>query len=271
MTDFTGATARPRGMVGPMSARRPTLLISNIVPRHEADPLYDAFSSMLWESLTRASTPHWSVMREWAQLDGPEGAAARARRADAILIMGGDDVDPHWYGGTPDYPHEGHHWPRADAGQMALVRTAVEEDIPLLGICRGMQVINVAMGGTLVQDMAQPGHRSETLMQDHHFARHTVDIDPTSHLAEALGDLAGLEVHSAHHQCVDRLGEDLEVVAHAPDGVVEAVEHRTAPVIGVQWHPEDPEADPRALDALLGHLDEARALRAGAGLAHSAA
>lgn len=249
-------------MVEAMSARRPTLLISNIVPRHEADPLYEAFSSMLWDSLTRASTPHWNVMREWANLDGPEGAVSRARHADAILIMGGDDVDPRWYGGNPDYPHEGAHWPRADAGQMALVRTAVEENIPLLGICRGMQVINVAMGGSLVQDMSQPGHRSDTLMQDHHFARHEVDIDPDSVLASALGPLVDLEVHSAHHQCVDRVGEGLTVVAHAPDGVIEAVEHVSAPVFGVQWHPEDPEADHRALDALVRHLDEARALYA---------
>lgn len=269
--DHTGTLPPGRGMVGDMSARRPTLLISNIVPRHEADPLYEAFSAMLWDSLTRASTPHWNVIREWAQLDGPEGAVSRARHADAILIMGGDDVDPRWYGGTPDYPHEGTHWPRADAGQMALVRLAVEENIPLLGICRGMQVINVAMGGTLVQDMNQPGHRSATLMQDHHFARHGVDIDPSSHLATALGELADLEVHSAHHQCVEQVGDDLEVVAHAPDGVIEAVEHRSAPVIGVQWHPEDPEADHRALDALLTHLDETRALQATPRLAHSAA
>lgn len=196
---------------------------------------------------------------------------ARARHADAILLMGGDDVDPYWYGGNPVYPHEGAHWPRADAAQMALVRTAVQEDIPLLGICRGMQVINVALGGTLVQDMAQPGHRNDTLMQDHHFARHGIDIDADSELAGILGDLADLDVHSAHHQCVDRVGEGLEVVAHAPDGVIEAVEHRDAPVIGVQWHPEDPEADPRALDALLTHLDEARVGQSSRRLAHSAA
>ena len=226
------------------------------------------FVDRLWDSLLQAAAPNWDVVREWADLDGAEGATVKAREADAIVIMGGEDVDPHHYGGSAIYPEAGTHWRRADEGQMALVHTAIAHQIPLLGICRGMQLIDVALGGTLVQHMDQPGHHSSSLMEDAHFARHLVNIESDSSLAKALGTLAFADVHSAHHQCLDRVAPELRVVARAADGVIEAVEHRSASVVGVQWHPEDPEADPAGLRALLGMLD---ALRPGVGVAGAGA
>lgn len=254
-----------------MTRRRPTLLISNILPERPGKPAYNAFVGSMWDSLLHAAKGRWDVVREWSQLDGPEGAVARARRADAIVIMGGEDVDPSWYGGPSDYPEAGDHWLRADAGQIALVRTAVQDRIPLLGICRGMQVLDVALGGSLVQHITEPGHLNPDVVTDRHFARHAVRVRAGSLLESVLGPLAHEAVHSAHHQCVDRLGEGLVVSATAPDGIVEAVEHHEAPVLGVQWHPEDPAADPASLHALLGaleHLGAVRGTPTGASHAH---
>lgn len=244
-----------------MTVRRPTLLISNVLPKRPGDAAYDAYVDRLWASLEAAASPHFRVVREYAQLDGPHLAVSRALDADAVVLMGGEDLDPALYGGPGGYTDEGHHFTRADLAHTAIVRAAVAHRVPLLGICRGMQAINVAMGGTLVQHMENPGHLNPTIVRDHVFARHSVHIDPTSDLARALGPLAALDVSSAHHQCVARPGLDLRVVARALDGTVEAVEHADAPVIGVQWHPEDPMADPRPLSALLGFLDAALARR----------
>ena len=235
-----------------MVSRRPTLVISNVLPERPNDAAYNAHADRMWSSLVGAACTGWNIVREWAQLDGPEGATARARRADAIVIMGGEDLDPHFYGGEIHYTHETRHWGRADAGHIALVRFAVAQGIPLLGICRGMQAIGVALGGTLVQHIPGTVHHNPDMLLDHHFARHTVDVEAGSHLASALG--AGqVVVHSAHHQSIARVPECLDVVARSADGIVESVEHRDAPVMGVQWHPEDPESDPVALAALL-HL-----------------
>ncbi len=251
--------------VSHMAPRRPTLLISNVLPERPGNPLYNAFVATLWGSLLAAVSPGWNVVREWSQLDGSEGAVSRARNADAIVIMGGEDIDPHFYGGALVYPGSGDHWSRADAGQIALVHTALDRGIPLLGICRGMQILNVALGGTLVQDLPQVGHHNDTILRDHRFARHEVRIEPDSQLGRALdvdpGSAGTREICSAHHQCVATLGEGLDAVAQASDGIVEAIEHRDAALHGVQWHPEAPAADPRHLRAVIDLLDAERLSR----------
>jgi putative glutamine amidotransferase len=246
-----------------MSSHRPTLLISNALPERPGEALYNAHVDRMWASLTAAAAPGWDVVREFAQLDGDRAAVSAARLADAVILMGGEDVDPRYYGGAADYPGASRHWARADVAQIAIVRAAVRHRIPLLGICRGLQVIGVALGATLVQDIPGTRHHNPHLLRDHHFARHEVAIRAGSRLAGALGE-GPVEVHSAHHQSLDRVPGSLEVTARSADGVVEAVEHRRAPVMGVQWHPEDPEADPEALAALLGLL-AARAQRRPAG------
>ncbi|MET0589845.1 MAG: gamma-glutamyl-gamma-aminobutyrate hydrolase family protein [Naasia sp.] len=120
---------------------------------------------------------------------------------------------------------------------MDLVRRAVETRVPTIGICRGMQLVNVALGGSLVQHLHADGHVSAEDpaggMLDHRVA-----VAPESALARVLGQTR-LEVRSSHHQAVDRPGEGLVVVARADDGTVEAVEHESAPVWCVQWHPEE--------------------------------
>ncbi|WP_445443670.1 gamma-glutamyl-gamma-aminobutyrate hydrolase family protein [Clavibacter sp. km1a] len=203
----------------------------------------------------------WQVENLAAEDVGVDALLARTRDADAVVIMGGEDVAPRFYGGPAEYEGRSRHREVADAGQIALVRRAVAEGTPLLGICRGAQIVNVALGGTLQQHIEGVGeHRNDApeitaVMRDH-----DVRVAAGSRLAGVLGSTA-LSVRSAHHQAVDRPGAGLRVVAVAPDGVPEAVEHETAPVIGVQWHPEDAGAARDQLPALLGALADACALR----------
>ena len=137
---------------------KPTLLISNVLPARPGDEAYNNICMRLWDRLLQAALPTWNVIREYAQEDGAEGAALRAQGADAIVIMGGEDVHPAHYGASQGYNHEGRHWYRADLGQLALVDYAARTGTPLLGICRGMQIINTAFGGTLEQDIADGAH-----------------------------------------------------------------------------------------------------------------
>lgn len=161
--------------------------------------------------------------------------AAAVDRADAVVVMGGEDFHPSFYGGLDAYPEQGHHDLDGDLAQLAAVRQCVEERIPLLGICRGHQLINVALGGTLVAHLpTADGHRS---FGDDPFVPHRVDVRHPG-LATDLG--ADGEVRCSHHQAIDRVADGLEVVAYAADGVVEAVVGTNLPITGVQWHPENP-------------------------------
>ncbi len=174
--------------------------------------------------------------------------------ADAIVVLGGEDLSPRVYGGSTGYPGEGRHDPVADEAQLALVRRAVARRTPVLGVCRGHQVINVALGGDLVQhlDDHEGLHRTPEAPVDRLMHPHAVSLESGSRLARALG--AEPVGQSAHHQAVGRLGDGLRVVGRAVDGTVEAVEHVSAPIVGVQWHPEDKGAPAGQLEALLASL-----------------
>ena len=254
-------------MMGIMTSHaQPTLLISNVLPVRPGDQAYNDICMRLWDRLIQAAAPAWRVVREYAQEDGAEGATLRAQDADAIIIMGGEDVHPSLYGASQGYEAEGRHWYRADLGQIALVEYAVRTGTPLLGICRGMQIINTARGGTLEQHIegAHGTHTNNRILSDHRFIRHSVRVGEGTNLERALAPVltdSELIISSAHHQRVARLAQGLQVSAQAPDGTIEAIESLDAPVIGVQWHPEDPAADISQLHALLGHLDARRAPR----------
>jgi putative glutamine amidotransferase len=174
--------------------------------------------------------------------------------ADAIVVLGGEDLSPRFYGGATGYPGEGRHDPVADEAQLSLVRRAVARRTPLLGVCRGHQVVNVALGGDLVQHLDDHDglHRTPEAPVERLMHPHAVELEADSVLARALG--VAPVVQSAHHQAVGRLGRGLQVVGRASDGTVEAVEHDSAPVVGVQWHPEDRGAPAGQLDALLASL-----------------
>ncbi len=176
--------------------------------------------------------------------DAPEHAAAAVARLDGLVIAGGPDVEPARYGAEPD-PRTGPPARERDAWELALIEAALERRLPLLGICRGMQLLNVALGGTLVQHL--DGHAQVPGV----FGRHPVKPVPGTRYAGIAPEETSVPTY--HHQCVDRLGAGLVPSAYAEDGTVEAVELPAGPsapwVLGVQWHPEMGE-DVRVMRAL---------------------
>ncbi len=169
----------------------------------------------------------------------PEDAPELLGRVTGLLLTGGGDVDPRLYG---EPPHEklGPVIPERDAFELALCREALKKRLPLLAICRGQQVLNVATGGTLVQDI--PSQLSGVVDHDPDTERwgeaHQVRILPGTRLRAILGTDT-VAVNSFHHQAVKEPGEGVIVCARADDGVVEAIEVPAQPfAVGVQWHPE---------------------------------
>ncbi|WP_334134019.1 gamma-glutamyl-gamma-aminobutyrate hydrolase family protein [Tepidimonas sp.] len=162
-----------------------------------------------------------------------------AQYLDGLILQGGADISPRAYGEAPLKPEWSGDAVR-DAYELELVHEFLEAGKPILGICRGMQLINVAFGGSLYQDIATlvPGAIAhETPHYDRH--RHEVTLAPGGWLQRWNGSLPGRQVASIHHQAVKRLGRDLVVEATAPDGVIEAIRYQGRGfVFGVQWHPE---------------------------------
>jgi len=176
-------------------------------------------------------------------LDDLETLRAIYERTDGILIPGGVDVDPAAFG---EKPHErlGRIDPARDRVEIQLVKWAVEDDKPLLGLCRGLQVINVALGGTLYQDLETeyPNGIKHDYFPNYGFSRdhlaHDVTVEAGSRMRHALID-AAVPVNSMHHQGIKALANGLSASAVAPDGLIEAAESTNESyIVGVQWHPE---------------------------------
>ena len=157
---------------------------------------------------------------------------------DGLVLSGGGDIDPARYGG-------GHHHAiynvdhERDESEFYIAREAIERRLPTLAICRGMQVVNVAYGGSLIAHLPDAvGERVAHRVAPRNPVPHSVTLDPDSKLAAILGETE-FSCMSWHHQALDKIPAGFEVVARAPDGVVEAVEHRDYPwLLSVQWHPE---------------------------------
>jgi putative glutamine amidotransferase len=193
------------------------------------------------EAIRRAGGEPWVLDQA---VDRPEDVI---RSANGLLLAGGGDVGPEIYGAAP---HPTYHAaePGRDAYEIELIRRALEADVPVFAICRGIQVLNVARGGTLVQDIPTevPGALEHKLTVPPHepfTLAHEVWVEDGSLLARLMGEADGAEsrqVNSRHHQAVNTVGEGLVASATAPDGVIEAVEDRTRRFcVGVQWHPEN--------------------------------
>ncbi len=198
-------------------------------------------------------------IREGSRAEAEAFAAAYAADildgVGGLLVTGGDDMDPEFFGEGP-VRGLGAIEPARDILELALVRAALERGVPLLGICRGIQVLAVVAGGTLYQDLPsqKPGVLKHRQDAPRHALTHSVDIYPRTLLSRLL-ESPRIKVNSFHHQAVNRVPEGFAVSAHAPDGVVEAIElagpgggpaaargSGLAPdrfVLGVQWHPEN--------------------------------
>lgn len=173
------------------------------------------------------------------------------READAVVLMGGEDLSPDFYGGPRDYPGVGHIEAGADAAQLAVVVESLREGRPVLGICRGNQVLNVALGGTLIQHLPTVEHHRGYGNGETAFVESRVAVED-----ELVGDGVGCgPVLCSHHQAIDGLGAGLRIAARAADGVIEAVVHESAPITGVQWHPEHPRVAVTQLVPLLKRLE----------------
>ncbi len=161
---------------------------------------------------------------------------------DGLVMVGGDDIEPLHYGAVDRGVNKGVS-ASADASDLAIAAAAVELGLPFFAICRGYQVLNVAMGGTLHQDItATDGlHRPISPSPEEVLGeRHPIEIDPSSRLALAYGGATRRVVNSIHHQAIENVADGFHPVAWAEDGLVEAIEpdDPATPILAVQWHPE---------------------------------
>jgi putative glutamine amidotransferase len=179
----------------------------------------------------------------WVPSIAGDDVSAILAQVDGILLTGGEDVDPAFFAETPHSTHEPAE-PGRDGFEIDLVRQALAQHVPVLAICRGLQVLNVACGGSLMQDIpSEPGpHEPHSLYPPPTRLAHHVRVSPGSRLAGLLpleAREAQLPVNSRHHQAARVVGAGLTVTAVAPDGIVEALEVSAHPFcVAVQWHPE---------------------------------
>ena len=199
------------------------------MPRMSTDPEPTVAQSKYMESLARAG----AGMR-WVELSDPEQAVQDALTCDGLLLPGGGDMDPKFYG-QARIPACGEPNLLRDAAEPLLLRAFLAADKPVLGICRGIQVMNAVLGGDLYQDIKPFEH----LPHNGHWAKvHTVTIRRGTLLSRILGQDTVL-VNSQHHQAVDRVAPGFTLAALSEDGIVEAIEKPDARFcLGVQWHPE---------------------------------
>ncbi|MFJ9929850.1 MULTISPECIES: gamma-glutamyl-gamma-aminobutyrate hydrolase family protein [Streptomyces] len=214
--------------------------------RHAAEVNARALVEAVWRAGGEPVTLHPHAPGGTAD---PAEVAVRLARFDGLLLPGGGDLAPHRYGAAHTHDTVYDVDDEQDAFDLELARQALATGLPLLAVCRGLQVVNTVLGGTLHQDMGGPD-------RDHRHLRHPVALAPGSAVARITGtDKA--EASCYHHQRLDRLGEGLTVTARAADGTVEAVElpSHDGLLLAVQWHPEDTAhedpAQQRLFDALV--------------------
>lgn len=199
------------------------------MPRMSTDPEPTVAQSKYIESLARAG----AGMR-WVELSDPEQAVQDALTCDGLLLPGGGDMDPKFYG-QARIPACGEPNLLRDAAEPLLLRAFLAADKPVLGICRGIQVMNAVLGGDLYQDIKPFEHQPHN---DHWAKVHTVTVRRGTLLSRILGQDTVL-VNSQHHQAVDRVAPGFTLAALSEDGIVEAIEKPDARFcLGVQWHPE---------------------------------
>lgn len=235
------------------------MLVAGVV-RHWDDMDRTGVSAPYVRALVRAGLAPLIV----SPLLPPTAASGLLDDMDGLLLTGGEDIGPELYNALPS-PHLGLLSADRDAIELAMLAEARRRNLPVLAICRGIQLVNVGLGGTLWQDL--PSERPGPVLHEPDVPRgrrvHRVRLAPGSRLAHAMGQVL-LEVNSIHHQAIRELADQLTAVAWSDDGLIEGVEAAAgAWLMGVQWHPEDLlDDDPDAMDqALFGAFAEAISAR----------
>ena len=191
---------------------------------------------LLYDAWLRADHPDMEIVR----LTPQDGNGSDLGRCDALVLTGGGDLDPRLYGKAAGHTTVYDVSPERDAFEAGLAKGALDAGRPILGICRGLHLVNVVLGGTLITDLEEAGHPSHRTVNGVK-CRHDVRLEGGSALARHLGVEAG-RVSSSHHQAADRVGAGLTIAARSDDGVVEALElggpDGSLRAVLVQWHPE---------------------------------
>ena len=199
---------------------------------------FDMESTIIPDAYCRAVERTGAVPIILPRVTDKETIAHMLSRVDGLIIPGGFDIEPKHFGQQP-HPALGKVFPNLDLFQLELVRRAAARKMPMLGVCRGAQLINVAFGGSLYQDIPS-SFPDSTLVHTQtgiHFATdHEVRFTPGSRLHNLFGP--SIQVNSRHHQSIFKAGEGIKITATAPDGVIEGAEHQSLPIDLVQWHPE---------------------------------
>ena len=242
----TPMTAPPPGAV------RPTIGLTSA-----SVVIGDRLTDITQREYTAAVVAAGGLPRILPSISGLSAAEVRSG-LDGLILTGGGDVDPLRYGEAPR-PETAAVDDERDAFEIALVRLAVEEGLPLLGICRGAQVINVALGGSLIQHLPAVTTERHLVVEDRNSVAHRVTIAEGSVLGEIVGE-HWIGVNSVHHQGLSRVATVLQPVGWSEDCLVEAVEHPDLPLIGVQWHPESMQRQPEQRRLFEWLVERARSL-----------
>ncbi len=240
MTETTGASTRPK--IGVTS-------LSVVIGDRLTDSIQHEYSMGIVAAggLPRI-LPSFPDLNPADVLDGLDG----------LLLTGGGDVDPARYGEQP-WPETASVNPERDEFEIELVRLAVAEALPVLGICRGLQVINVALGGSLIQHLPSVTSQQHLVVGDRSQVAHSVDIAESSALHKIVG-AQSIGVNSVHHQGLAQVAAPLRPVAWAEDGLVEAIEYPDHPLVAAQWHPESMQQRPEQRRLFEWLVDSARSL-----------
>ena len=246
--------------VGGSHRRHPVIALTTYLERAKQG-VWDVTAAFLPQQYVDAVTASGGI----AVLLPPQPASADAAAAvldglDGLILTGGLDVQPELYG-APRHPLTDPARPDRDAWELALFEGAEERRMPVLAICRGLQLVNVARGGTLHQHLPEALGTERYRIGGGVFAPNTVDVESGTALAAMLGE-GEFDVHSYHHQGLDRLGEGLVPTARTDDGLVQAVESvGDGYLVGVQWHPEENSADRRLFAGLVAEASTYAARR----------
>ena len=206
--------------------------ITIAIPKFKKDLMRVYMQSKYTASLRRAG-----ARAVWIETDDPDRAIESMLQCDGLLLSGGEDVDPCHYGQRKSEKC-GEIVAHRDEAELSMLDAFFKTGKPILGICRGEQLMNVYFGGTLHQDIGDAAGCCHKDFRRKNTGCHTVAVEPGTRLAQIMGETR-FPVNSLHHQAVDRIAPELVISARSEDGIVEAIEHTSHPFcIGVQWHPE---------------------------------